>query len=306
MAASETRIVEIGSEEGLTASFAPGAGMVCCSLVHRGEQILGLRGGLEAYVEERSTMGIPILYPWANRLGRSQFEVAGRPVDLSASTPPPKLDANGLPIHGLLTAAPGWEVSDPAPASGGERLEAAFRFAGGLAGGFPFPHSLTLAAIVSATHLEIELIVHADAGSEVPIAFGFHPYFSLPGVPRERWELAVPVTAGLLLDRSGLPTGERIPVEPIAGQLGERAFDDAFLAPPDGRPFRLSGGGRRIEVTFDRGYPFAQLYAPPGEGLLAWEPMTAPTNALVSGEDLTVLSAGESYAASFTVTVTDG
>ncbi len=35
--------------------------MVCCSLIHRGEQVLGLRGGLDAYVEKRSTMGIPLV-----------------------------------------------------------------------------------------------------------------------------------------------------------------------------------------------------------------------------------------------------
>ena len=116
----------------------------------------------------------------------------------------------------------------------------------------------------------------------------------------------MPVETGLTLDERGLPTGERVPVEPITGPLGGRTFDDAFLAPAGGAPLRLSGGGRRIEVTFDRGFPFAQLYAPPGEDLLAWEPMTAPTNALVSGEDLTVIGTGESYSAAFSVSVAGG
>ena len=161
--------------------------MVCCSLTHRGEQVLGLRGGLDAYVEKRSTMGIPLLYPWANRLAASRFEVAGHQVDVSGSEPPPKVDANGLPIHGLLTAASGWEVSPQTTSPGGGRLDATFGFTGALAGGFPFPHSLALAATVTGNELEIELTVRADAGSEVPIAFGFHPYLSLPGIVRERW-----------------------------------------------------------------------------------------------------------------------
>ncbi len=301
----KTRILEIGSDDGLIASFAPDAGMVCCSLTHRGEQVLGLRGGLDAYIEKRSTMGIPLLHPWANRLARRQFEVAGREVDVGAAGPPPKLDGNGLPIHGLMTAAPGWEARSEETADGG-RIVASFQFDGALAAGFPFPHSLTLVAEVAAIELRIELSVLADAGSEVPIAFGFHPYLAMPGVPRRQWEVSVPVETGLPLDERGLPTGDRVTVEAIRGPLGDRTFDDAFVAPSAGEPFRLSGGGRSIEMTFDRGFPFAQLYAPPGEELLAWEPMTAPTNALVSGDDLRVIAAGQSHRAAFTVTVGDG
>ena len=53
--------------DGLEATFVPSAGMVGCSLRHRGEELLGQRGGLRTYIEERSTMGIPLLHPWANR-----------------------------------------------------------------------------------------------------------------------------------------------------------------------------------------------------------------------------------------------
>ena len=52
----------------LTASFEPSASMVCASLTRDGEELLGLRDGLEAYVERGKTMGIPLLHPWANRL----------------------------------------------------------------------------------------------------------------------------------------------------------------------------------------------------------------------------------------------
>ncbi len=65
----------------LEAVFVPEAGMVGRSLRHRGEELLGQRGGLEAYVRERKTMGIPLLHPWANRLSRTHFELLGRSVD---------------------------------------------------------------------------------------------------------------------------------------------------------------------------------------------------------------------------------
>ena len=82
--------------------------MVGCSLRHRGEELLGQRGGLGTYVAERGTMGIPLLYPWANRLGRERFEVAGREVVLDSPSTPAE--------RGPQRAA------DPRPARRGERL----------------------------------------------------------------------------------------------------------------------------------------------------------------------------------------
>ena len=45
----------------------------------------------------------------------------------------------------------------------------------------------------------------------------------------------------------------------------------------------LAGGGRRIELAFLSGFPYAQVFAPAEDAVVAFEPMTAPTNALVSG-----------------------
>ena len=53
------------------------------------------------------------------------------------------------------------------------------------------------------------------------------------------------------------------------------------------------------------GYPYAQVYAPDDDDVIAFEPMTAPTNALVSGQDLKLLQPGESYEASFSIKVMD-
>ena len=56
--------------------------------------------------------------------------------------------------------------------------------------------------------------------------------------------------------------------------------------------FALEGGGRRIEVEFEAGYPVAQVYAPPGEDYVCFEPMTAPIDALVSGDGPAPRAAG--------------
>ena len=101
--------VVLGSPDGLQAAFAPGVGMACCSLEHAGEQLLGLRGGLRKYAETGSSMGIPLLYPWANRLSTHHYEQGGVAVDLDPASAPLRLDENGLPIHGVLTASPDWQ-----------------------------------------------------------------------------------------------------------------------------------------------------------------------------------------------------
>ena len=64
----------------LEATFVPDAGMLCSSLRHRGEELLAQNAGVEAYARHGRTMGIPLLYPWANRLASFEYSVAGHDV----------------------------------------------------------------------------------------------------------------------------------------------------------------------------------------------------------------------------------
>ena len=140
----------------------------------------------------------------------------------------------------------------------------------------------------------------------MPVSFGYHPYLRLPGVDRADWRVEIPVSERLKLDRRMLPTGERESVEVGAGPLGDRTFDDEYLAPADAAPFVLAGGGRRIELSVGPGYRFAQVYAPSDDDVVAFEPMTAPTNALVAGgPDLPLVAPGGRYEATFSITVLD-
>lgn len=296
--------VTLSPEDGeLEAAFVPEAGMVGCSLLHRGEELLGQRGGLARYVADRSTMGIPLLHPWANRLGIRQFSVAGREVDLWEHPGTYTLGPKGLPIHGMLAAAPGWAVEEHADTADGPRVAAVFDFAAqeDLVAVFPFPHQLRIEAGISDSALSIATQVRATGDVPVPISFGYHPYFRLPGVERSAWRVEIPVSERVVLDSEMLPTGEKVPAEVPAGPLGDRTFDDAFVAPSE--PFALEGGGRRIEVSFEQGYPYSQVYAPDDDDVVAYEPMTTPTNALVTGQDLKLLEPGESYEASFSIRV---
>ena len=142
------------------------------------------------------------------------------------------------------------------------------------------------------------------------LAFGFHPYLSLPGIPREQWLIELPAMRHLALDPS------QIPVDPDPTdanqassaqrfELGEREFDDGFDSVAEPARFTVVAGDRRIELEFLRGYPCAQVYAPLSGSFICFEPMTAPANALRSGDGLRLLNSGERHRSSFSVSVED-
>ena len=291
---------------GVEVAFVPDAGMVGCSLRHRGEELLGQRRGLRAYVADRATMGIPLLYPWANRVASRRFSVAGREVVIDPDSTPLRLDPNGLPMHGLLTAAAGWEVERHEATPDGAALGARFDFAAhhALMAAFPFAHEVLFEATLTGPTLTIATTVLAADDSPVPIAFGFHPYLRLPDVARSDWRIEAPVHEQLRLGPDMLPTGERVEAHVHAGRLDARTFDDAYAAPEGSAPFVVAGGGRRIEVTFLDGYRYAQVFAPAADDVIAFEPMTAPANALVeAGPDLRVVTPGESFTATFSIAI---
>src|SRR5215468_7104769 len=79
--------VTLSCDSGVEATFAPRLGMIGCSLRHRGAELLGQRGGLAKYAASGSTMGIPLLHPWANRLSGFSYTVGDRTVQLDAQSP---------------------------------------------------------------------------------------------------------------------------------------------------------------------------------------------------------------------------
>jgi aldose 1-epimerase len=313
----------------LEATFVPGANMLCCSLRHRGEELLAQNAGVSAYAQQGKTMGIPLLYPWANRLAAFDYSVAGKTVRVPHDPTRIAVDDNGLPIHGVIGGRLGWEVTDPPGpdampgADTGADTEArsgpdAQSLAATLSWSesepqlfeiFPFRHDLLYEARLADGRLEIEVTVHASGEDAVPVAFGFHPYLA-PGGPRERWQIELPVMRHLALDPNQIPIG---PDPTGSGQassaqrfeLSEREFDDGFDSVADPARFAVTAGERRIELELTGGYPCAQLYAPLDGHFICFEPMTAPANALRSGDGLRLLQPGERYRAGFSLCVGD-
>jgi aldose 1-epimerase len=264
----------------LEAQFVPDAGMIGISLTDSGVELLGQRRGLDAYVAAGKTMGIPILYPWANRLGANTYTAEGTTVTLTAGQHGVRTDPNGLPIHGVLAAYPNWRVTHESA----NELIAEVDFGDqDLLASFPFPHRLALTVTLFERTLRLRTSVTPSGDRAVPLCFGFHPYLQLPDVPRDQWIIETPPLRHLKLDRQGLPTGETAHQSAITEPLGDKVFDDGYDEVVEGAVFAVSGGGRRIEVHFEQGYAAAQIFAPSSESVVCFEPMTAPTDALRRG-----------------------
>ena len=288
----------------LEAAFVPSLGMVGASLRHAGEELLDRRDGLAAYRDAGTVMGVPFLHPWANRLGGEEYELDGRRVRLPDG-PPRRSDEQGLPMHGLVAAHPGWTVVERLADVRSARLAARLDFAAdpALRDAFPFPHDVVIEVTLTPRALRLDTTVIPTGGAPVPIAFGYHPYLRLPGADRSRWELTLPPRRQLELDARKLPTGSAEPRPAERFTLGDRGFDDAFDGIADGAAFTIEGGGRAITVTHYAGYPVAQVFSPPGAPYVCFEPMTAPTNALRTGSGLRRAIPGRPYTARFSVGV---
>ena len=277
------------------ARFVPGLGLTGVSLRHHGREFLATTGGPVA-LRNGHTLGLPLLAPWANRLGGRRYRAAGVDVDLRRRRL--HTDANGLPMHGLLIGASGWRVVKTIAGRDVARMVAAIDVD---APAFPFPHRIEVAAAVRDGRLDVTTTVAPTGRRRVPVAFGWHPYLRVPGPPRSRWRLRLPAREHLALDGRGLPTGGHAHEPAEAAPVGRRTFDDLYALGRD-RVLALESDDGAVTLRSGAGYPCAQVWIPPARPFAALEPMTVPTNALVEG-NVPLVSPGDAFSASFALAV---
>jgi len=284
----------------LRAVFLPGLGMLGASLRYHGEELLGRVDEIESFAIAGKTCGIPLLYPWANRLGGLRYQVAGQKVLLDPSSSLLHFTGDGLPIHGVPWSRLSWQVTG----EGANTLKAQLDWTSDdLLAVFPFPHHIEMTVALHPNNLTVEMTLVAGQYTLVPASFGFHPYLRLPGLPRAEWQVHLPAMQRLLLDTRQLPNGEETPFAGLDTNLGYRDFDDGFVVLQDSPIFSVMGGGRRISIEFLEGFRYAQVYAPSGQDYLALEPMTAPTNALATGRGLRLVEPGGMLRTAFRLSV---
>ncbi len=272
---------------GIELSIIPAAGNRVYKMLVKGENILYFPfEDPNELKTDKHLSGIPFLAPWANRMPGG-FYANGQHYVFNMESAQIRPDQNGIPIHGLLTASPLWEVvelkADADSASVRSRLEF-WRFPY-LMENWPIAHEYEMTHRLAAGVLEVSVAILNRSSDSMPVAVGFHPYFVLPGVPIAEAVARIPVTKHVETDSGLVATGETKPIgftNPVS--LRDHHFDDGFtglITDEKGHTlFSVEGGGKKIEVTFGQKYPVAVVYAPPGHDYICFEPMATVTNGI--------------------------
>jgi aldose 1-epimerase len=244
-----------------------------------------------------------VLVPWPNRVRDAVWQLDGEEQQLDVTEP-----AQGNAIHGLLrnTAYRVLERSEASVTLGATVFPQH---------GYPFLLQTSVRYEVVADGLTVTHSIRNSSGASAPVAVGAHPFLRVGDATIE--DLTIEVQAGTWFETDARqnPIGEH-PVDGTdydlsAGRrVGDLTLDTAFGAVQmeDGiARHRLSASdGRWVELWQDADFGHVQVFTAPaferedGKGLaVAIEPMTAPANALNSGDGLHWLQPAETWTLSW-------
>jgi aldose 1-epimerase len=249
--------------------------------------------------------GVPLLWPFANRLDEQAFYANGR--KYSFDTGLGNTGRGAIPIHGFLQNADAWKTieakADARSAWITSKLDF-FRIPTYMKQ-FPFAHTLTMTYRVQDGEVEVHTRIDSMSDEPMPVAIGFHPYFWLNDSPREEWRLSIGAKTHWLLDSNTIPTGQTEPItkllaDPKNVPVKDVPLDDVFTdleRDERGRAtVSLIGRSEQIEVVvgpkFRTVLVLSRVNNPAGvgapaaapervaRGTVAFEPMAAISNAL--------------------------
>jgi aldose 1-epimerase len=259
----------------IVVSIEPAAGNLTRAMTVKGRNVL-------------AAQGIPLMAPWANRLDEQAFYANGRKYAFNMELGNVK---GARPIHGFLGAASQWEVieahANAVSAWVTSRLEF-FRQPAWMAQ-FPFAHTIEMTHRLQGGALEVVASLHNLSADPMPVAIGFHPYFTLSDATRDAWTISIGARTEWVLSADKIPTGERLPIErrfpdPRAARLGDHDLDHVFadLARDAAGNAVMSVAGKRqkLDVVYGPNYRASVIYAPKGREFICFEPMAGITNAL--------------------------
>ena len=294
-------LVRLGSQEALEATFAPQAGMTCCSLRHGGVELIGERFGLAAYASCGITMGMSLMHPWANRLSSWKYTARGATVRLPVS-PLLHTDRWGLPVNGVQSCGEAWVLEDSGAAGESAWLDATLPFDSDprQLELFPFPHRLYLRAEVTGCCLCVSSEIEATGSVPVPACLGYRVYVRREQ-PRGDATIVLPARRRVVTDERLLPTGATEPLEMSASTVGVDELHEVFALGAD-RCVTVASGARRLTVESLTGFPLAQVRTVASEPHVMVEALTAAPDAL-SRDLFPVATPGQPYRAALRLSV---
>lgn len=235
--------------------------------------------------------GIPFLAPWADLLDEQAFWANGKRYTFNMVLG----NIQGArPIHGLITDSPLWQITHLAADNDSARVVSRLQFwkYPDLMAQWPFAHDYQMTYRLADGVLEVMTTITNLSVHPMPVAIGFHPYFQIPGIPRDEWVAHLSARTRVMADEHQIPTGEMRPLDipnplPLRGQNLDDGFTD-LERDADGRAhFSIEARGKMVEILFGPHYSVATIYlpAPSPEDtrqFICIEPLTA----IISGVNL--------------------
>lgn len=228
-----------------------------------------------------------VLAPWPNRVAEATYTFAGTRYELAVTEP--KL---GHALHGFTPRRIFDFPDEKAPGEAGSGVT--LRTILGPEPGWPWPIELTVQYRLAECGLEASMTALNLSDGPAPCALGVHTYLDAQGAPLDECTLHHSIAQRQPLDERNIPVGEREPWPHNPIRMSDMWLDDAGYDPASSQPriARLvDAAGTGVELEATANMPWTQIFTSP-QRHLAVEPMTAPPNALATGEDLTVLEPG--------------
>jgi aldose 1-epimerase len=280
------------AREGVEVEILPALGNRVRRMLVRGRNILYYPPGeLADHIKNPELGGIPFLAPWADLLDEPAFWANGKRYGFNMGLGNVRGER---PIHGLLTACPHWQIMEAASDGDSAHVTSRLEFwkYPDLMAQWPFAHEYEITHRLDNGVLEVKTTVTNLSTEPMPIAIGFHPYFQIPGVPREEWIAHLAARTHVIADEHQIPTGEMRPLDipnplPLRGEILDDGFADLERDAEGCAHFTIEAGGQAIETLFGPNYRVATVYLPP---LRPWEPQEficiEPLTAIINGVNL--------------------
>ncbi|MBN8857420.1 MAG: aldose 1-epimerase [Sphingobacteriales bacterium] len=203
---------------------------------------------------------------------------------------------SGVVLHGFLYNKSFTITKEHADTTGAQ-LVLQYDYAGNVPG-FPFPYTCIITYTLEKDNtLTVSTVVKNTGGSSMPVADGWHPYFTFGGKVND---LLLEFRSEEMLEFVNLiPTGKTIPfpdfVRPalIDGREIDNSFVLDFSQPQPMCILRDPASQRQLEIYPQKEYPYLQIYIPPHRRSIAIENLSAPPNAFNNGIGLLTLEPGE-------------
>jgi len=272
---------------GVEVSIVPSIGNLAYEMKVHGKNILHFpKADLAEFQKSPQLCGIPFLAPWADLLDEPAFWANGKRYQFNMGLGNVHGD---MPIHGLLAASPYWQVTEAAADAHSAHVTSRLEFwkYPDLMAQWPFAHQYDMTYSLANGTLEVKTTVTNLSVEPMPLAIGFHPFFQIPDIPRDRWVAHLPARIHVIGDEHNIPTGEMRPLDiPNPLPLGRRKLDDGFTdleRDTEGRAhFLIEADGKIVETLFGPGYPVATIWLPEGHEFICFEPLTT----IISGVNL--------------------